>query len=467
MNRLNIVDFGAAADGKTVCTQAIRRAIDACPAGGTVLIPAGTFVSGSIYLKSDMELYLEEGALLLGSDNPDDYPVIRDRDEGWFTKTRAALVEARMPGRDAPGAPYREGVGTLDPAALWGRPEERLHDIRIRGNGEICGNGPALAPKEAAQGRNMRGTTINIRNADRVHIEGVTFSESPFWCMHFLFCEDLTLENVRVRNKFHRDGVTPLGLPNNDGIDPDSCRHVTIRNCDIESEDDNIAIKAGRDREGRAIGIRSEHITIENCTFRHGFGVACGSEMSAGIRDVAVRGCTFQNSFSIAAIKSKPWRGGVIEDVRIEHCRLVNEATDMRECKWFRGALNIDLCYGIEEEDLPENRRRGALLGADFTGESEKDENGMPQTDERERLQWEELIARGDRTPYEFTPAIRHVEIHHVTIRTCEGKALYIHGLPESPVQDLTLEDIQAEGRGAVVRYAEDVKLTDCRLSLL
>lgn len=364
-----------------MATSAIQRAIDACPRGGRVVIPAGTFVTGALFLKSDMTLYLEEGAVLLGSDDPTDYPLMEYRWEGREKLCYASLLNSKN---------MENG--------------ERLTDITIAGKGVINANGTILKKKELAENKGARGRAICIRNADRVYLKDITVRQSPAWCVHPIYCKDVTMNHISVHTKFDEAG-NRYDVFNGDGIDPDSCQNVTIIHSLIASQDDCIAVKSGRDEDGRKVGIPTENVRITNCTFLSGFGVAMGSEMSGGIRNVLVQDCTFHNVYSIGSVKTPRGRGSIVENVLYDNCTLVNESTEHHDCRWFRGAIYIDQFYSHDQID--------------------------PLT--------MELVNEG-------TPIIRNITFRNCKARTIAGNAVFIAGLPESPLQDIVLQNVEAEG---------------------
>ena len=304
----NILDFGAATDGVSLSTQAIQRAIDLCDRGGRVIIPAGLFISGALFLKSNMTLFLEEGARLTGSGNIQDFPVMGYPFEGYDQLCYASLI-------NTDGAPHE--------------------NICIDGKGIIDANGEALYKTELEQNAGRRGRAVCIRNTEHVTIRNVVIRQSPAWCLHLLYCKDVLIEQVEIHTKYDENG-RKYKLHNGDGIDVDSCKDVKILNSVIASQDDCLAVKSGRDVWGRRTGIPSENILIENCIFKSGFGVAMGSEMSGGVENVCVRNCTFENTFSIASIKAVRGRGGYVKNIRYENCSLVNHDHEIKVTKWFR-----------------------------------------------------------------------------------------------------------------------------------
>ena len=242
----NVCDYGAKGDGKTLNTAAIQSAIDACAKNGVVIIPAGTFVSGAVYLKSDMSLRVEEGAVLLGSENSNDYPIKRYRWEGRECDCYSSLINVKFDS------------------------EERFKNITIEGKGKIDASGVALFLAERAENKAQRGRAICIRNTDGVYYKDITVKQSPAWCVHTIYSNGVTANNIKVYTRYDEDRDKLYGhIFNGDGFDPDSCKNVYIFNSVIASQDDCIAIKSGRDEEGRKVGIPSENIRITDCSFEN------------------------------------------------------------------------------------------------------------------------------------------------------------------------------------------------------
>jgi polygalacturonase len=383
-----ITDFGAIGDGKALNTSAIQKAIEACAPGDTVRIPKGLFLSGAIFLKSDMTLHLEEGAKLLGSSDPRDYPVMRYRSEGKEKPCYASLINTA----DAQGARWR--------------------NIAITGAGVIDGNGAALRQNELAQKAGERGRVICIRDTDGLYLKGITVRQSPFWCIHPIYCDGVTLNGVSIHTKYDEAGQPYPHMVNGDGLDPDSCRNVFIFNCHIASQDDGIALKSGRDAEGRAVGIPTENVRISHCRFSSGFGVAMGSEMAGGLRKVLVEDCSFENTFSIASVKAPRGRGNVIEDITYRDCTLSYTSDEHRDGRWFRGTLYVDQFYGEAAPD--------------------------PHT---------------ARPVDDGTATIRNITFQNITLETVGGHAIYLAGLPESPLRNIRFENVTAKDTQGFAAY--------------
>ncbi len=284
--RLSISEFGAVADGVTLNTEAIQRAIDAAFAagGGVVEIPKGIFRSGSIFLKQGVELTIGEGATLLGSNDINDYPKRETRIEGQFTPWRMALVNA-----------------------------EKLDEVRIGGKGRIDGNGILFwaqfwqRRKENPKCTNLEVERPRLMFIDRctnVRIDGLEFRDSGFWNLHLYRCRDVLIEGLDI----HAPTKGHILGPSTDGIDVDSSQKVTIRKCRISVNDDNIALKgskgptADQDRDSPPV----EDILIEDCEFGDGNGmVTFGSEATI-IRNVTVRNCRITGSATLLTLKLRP-----------------------------------------------------------------------------------------------------------------------------------------------------------------
>ncbi len=280
----NIVDFGAIADGKTLSTAFFAAAVKACVAagGGTVYVPAGTFLSGPVHLQSNITLHLDAGAKILFSQDPKDYPVVYSRWEGENCEVYSPLI-------------YGKG----------------LENVAVTGRGVLDGQGePWWKWHREKSLAYPRPRFICFEDSNNVLIEGVKLINSPAWTLNPINCENLTINKITIKN--------PANSPNTDGIDPESCKNVHISNCHIDVGDDCIAIKSGIEKCKDKIPC--ENITITNCTMVHGHGgVVIGSEMSGGVRNVVISNCVFEGTDRGIRLKSRRGRGGVVEDIRVNN----------------------------------------------------------------------------------------------------------------------------------------------------
>lgn len=398
MQTVNVLDYGAVGDGVTLNTTAIQEAIDACPLGGIVVIPEGIFVSGALYLKSNMTLSVEKGGKLLGSSRLEDFPLMRYRWEGLETECYASLINTK------------EASGN--------------ENIAIVGAGTIDANGSVLRKQELAQKKGKPGRAVCLRGVQGLYLKDITIRQSPAWCLHTIYCTHVTLNRINVHTKFDEQGNRYPDIANGDGFDPDSCSDVRVIASMIASQDDCIAIKSGRDREGREVGIASENIRVSHCRFKSGFGVAVGSEMSGCVRNVLVRDCVFENVYSAVSIKAPRGRGAVVENIRYENITQYYHETQHTDCKWFRGAIYVDTYYSHDEVDLNEREPEG-----------------------------------------EDTPTIRNVFLKNICADTVAGNALYLSGLPERPLKNIYLENITGRGiYGMKINHVEGLHMKNVNI---
>ncbi len=294
----NVLDFGAKPDSGNINTQSIQKAIDACTAGGTVIIPAGTFMSGALFLKSNMTLYIAKGGVLKGSLNTADYlPMIKTRFEGWEFQAFASLITA---GKLDSNGPYN------------------VRNLSIRGEGKISGGGAALGMAMAQNNPNAargRGRLICLMNCENVNIQGLEIEEPPCWNIHYTYSKNITCNNLKINSLNSK-------TPNGDGIDPDSSTDSYIFNCTFSTYDDCIAIKSGKNPEGNQVSRACQNIFISNCNFIEGHGLSIGSEISGGIKNVKVTDCELGNLLNGLQIKTTEKRGGYVKDVLVKDCNL-------------------------------------------------------------------------------------------------------------------------------------------------
>lgn len=285
---LNVRDFGAKGDGQAKDTVAVQKALDACASagGGVVIVPSGNYLMGSVVISSNTTLQLERGANLSGSPDIADYPVVRVRWEGEFSQGHRALISS-----------------------------EKADNITITGPGSIIG-----PPLSVSQLRNPRGPAlIELTNGTNVTLNGFTTQYQRLWSIHLLYCRNLTARNLTIRSI----------LVNGDGIDVDSCQDVLIEHCNIDTGDDAIALKSGRGMEAVRIGRPTQNVVIKDCVLASSIfaGLAIGSEMSGGIRDVRVENCLISGRQNGIFIKSREGRGGFIENIVGENLTINNSPT--------------------------------------------------------------------------------------------------------------------------------------------
>lgn len=305
---LNVRDFGAKGDSSTVDTQAFQTALDRCAAlgGGEVLVPAGDYLIGSVQLRSNTTLRLDAGATLHGTDKFDDYAVSQVRWEGKWIPGHVALIYA------------------ID-----------ARNVAIVGAGKIIGN-PALAGRPRPGSPLRHPALIEFIRCNGIHLEGFSTEYKSMWSVHPTSSQNITIKNLTIRSTGG----------NGDGIDIDSCKHVTITGCDIATGDDCISLKSGRGAEAFAMLETTEDVHISNCTFADSI-FACigiGSETSGGIRDVWIKDCKFTGAKTYAIyIKSRRGRGAFIENIYAD-------GLDVSNCAG--GFLRLNMAgSGIQDQD--------------------------------------------------------------------------------------------------------------------
>lgn len=294
--RYLITSYGAVADGSTVNSKAIQKAIDECAAndGGVVVVPKGVFVSGAIFLKGGVELFIEKDGVLKGSVNRNDYPQIKTRWEGTDMLYTSAFING-----------------------------DGLTGVKISGEGTIDGSGDEWLKRlsnrsDTTLRRYGRPRLICIQNCKNVEIKNLKLHNQAVWCVHILYCEGVILDGLNI--------TADHNIPSSDGIDIDSSKDVDIKGCFIDVNDDCISIKSGKDEDGLRVNRPSENIVVENCHFGYGHGgVAMGSETSGGIRNVLIKDCVAEkDNWAPIRFKSQPSRGGVVENITYQNFKLID-----------------------------------------------------------------------------------------------------------------------------------------------
>lgn len=305
---LNVRSFGAKGDGVTKDTGAIQEAIDRCSilGGGSVVVPAGRYLTGALSLRSNMILRIEKGAVLAGSPDEKDYPVTQVRWEGKWIQGHIGLIS---------------GV--------------EVENVAIVGEGAVHG-ADVLGGRPTRENPLRHPALIEFIQCRHVQLEGFSTHYHHMWSVHPTYCEDVWIRNLTIRSTGG----------NGDGIDVDSSRHVHIDRCDISTGDDCISLKSGRGSEGYDLHRPTEDVLITDCTFADS-NFACigiGSEMSGGIRNVRVERCSCKHARSFALyLKSRIGRGGYFENISVDHF----QATSMDG-----GFLRINmLSSGLHDQD--------------------------------------------------------------------------------------------------------------------
>jgi|ERR1051326_448097 polygalacturonase len=396
--RFLVTDYGAIGDAKTLNTKAIQSAIDSCSkaGGGTLVIPKGTFVSGSIFLKQGVNLEIEKEGVLKGSQDTNDYPWIDTRIAGFEMKWPAALVNAHgITNLQLTGGGMLDGSGERWWREYW---EARKHE-----KDEMDPHFKVPRPR-----------LVHIIRCQNVTVRGLYFKDSAFWNLQLTYCDGVEIHDLKIVAPHE-----PIKAASSDGIDIDSTRSVLITGCDIECDDDAICLKAGRDADGLRVNRPTENVVIRDCHVGHAAGLVCfGSETAGGIRNIRVYDCRADSGCGeVVRLKTRMGRGGVVEDVLYENI----QAEDVRQVFSF----NMD-AFGTTW--LPE--------------------------------QFREVVP-----PEKGTPIFRKITVRNLTARNC-GTAGHLVGLAQSPLRDITLENIDIEAKsGFTIRNALGVEFKNVKVN--
>ena len=313
-----ITTFGAKGDSLTNCKPAFDRAFEQCveKKGLKVVVPPGIyFIKGPLHLVSNLNIHLQKGARLKFSSDPTDYlPMIFTSWEGTFLYNYSPLIYGyKLKNISITGKGIIDG-NAAETFSKW-KKNQTLAQMRSR---EMNHTNVALEERKFGEGSYLRPHLLQLFECKNILIEGVHVTNSPFWCIHLLKSENATIRGI----SFNAKNI------NNDGIDPEYSKNILIEDVDFDNGDDNVAIKAGRDHEGRSTAIPSENIVIRNCRFKGLHAVVIGSEMSAGVRNVFVENCTSTYCKRAIYLKSNPDRGGYMSDIYINNLKF-NEVEDV------------------------------------------------------------------------------------------------------------------------------------------
>ncbi len=402
--RFDIREEGAVEGGTTKCTDAIRRTIAkaARAGGGHVDIPAGRWLTGAIHLESHIDLHLAPGAELLFSQDPADYlPVVFSRHEETECFKYSAFIYA-----DAKTDIAITGEGVLEgqgkPWWSWKTASTSSESLLVSmGNRNIP---VAQRIFDGKHGRRLRPAFFQPMRCTNVLVEGVTFRYGAFWTITPTYCENVIVRTVKVVT----DGDYGH-TPNGDGVDPSSCKNVLIEGCEFSTGDDCIAIKAGRDVDGRRVGIPTENVVVRDCVGRQGHGgIVIGSETAAGIRRIIGYRCHFSGTDRMIRIKTQRGRGGVLEDM------------------WFDEISGED----IKAEALHVN-----------------------------------MLYTGSRLPVRpvdaATPVVRNLHFSNIRLRSGGGYAVEVLGIPEMPARNITFDSLTlSSAKGIHVVDARNIVIT-------
>lgn len=427
--KMVITEFGGVGDGITLNTAAFERGIGqlAKLGGGTLVVPAGVWLTGPLVLCSNLELHLEKGALLLFTTEYDAYPLVKTVFEGQETWRCQSPVSGKGLKNIA-----ITGEGAINGSGQIWRPLKRdkvtpgFWKKLVASGGYVKGQRLWLPTRKSVLGDSLlripgyqmtekdwyavkdylRPVMISLVECENVLLEGVLFENSPGWNIHPLMCEHVIVDGVTIRN--------PSYAQNGDGLDIESCRNVIVVNSMLDVGDDAICLKSGKDEEGRRRGRPTENVIVDNCkVFKGHGGFVVGSEMSGGVRNVVVSNCIFLGTDVGLRFKSCRGRGGVVENIYVNRISMYDIAGE---------PFLFDLYYGRKEPSA-------------------------------------ETLAVS-----EATPVFRNIYVKNLYANRA-GRAMLINGLPEMNIQNIHIEDavIQA-GTGAQISESEGVFFRNLRI---
>jgi len=441
---VNIKKLGAIPDGNSLNTKIINNAIEALSkkGGGVVLVPSGLWLTGPVVLKNNINLHISTGATLLFTDDKSQFPLVAANWEGLPQMRNQSPISATGAVNIAiTGKGIIDGNGDVWRAVKIDKLTASQWKKKVESGGVVSDDKKTWYPSEAflkaskgpanpgqiLPGRDaayyesikdfLRPNLLLLTDCKNILLEGITFQNSPAWCLHPLMCENLTVKNIFVKN--------PWYAQNGDGIDLESCKNVLIENSVFDVGDDALCMKSGRDAEGRKRAMPTENVIIRGCTVyaAHG-GFVIGSEMSGGARNIWVSNCTFIGTDIGLRFKTTRGRGGIVENIYISDIYMKDIPAE---------AILFDMYYMAKDPVVLVGEKR-ELPKVEFKGVDET------------------------------TPQFRNF---HITNVYCSGasKGIFVRGLPEMHVKDIVLENmvLQAD-KGIDVQEATGISFKNIKV---
>lgn len=432
-NVVSVADCGGKGNGLYLNTDAFRKAVETLEkrGGGKLLVPPGVWFTGPIELKSNINLHLTKGALLLFSPDFDLYPIV----DTWFEGLKTRRCQSPVSARNAVNIAIT-GEGSINGSGEAWRPLKKykvpeLYWKKVVASGGVLKDsgywfpsvgslkGESISDMNVPRGELndaewkeirdfLRPALVSLISCKNVFLQGVLFENSPSWNIHPLMCENLIVDGITVRN--------PSFAQNGDGIDVESCKNVLLVNSMFDVGDDAICIKSGKDEQGRKRGMPTENMIVDNCkVFKGHGGFVVGSEMSGGVRNIQVKNCQFLGTDVGLRFKSNRGRGGLVENIYIENIYMFDIATE---------SFLFDLYYTNKS--------------ADTTGE-------VPAVTEA-------------------TPSFRNIYVNNIVSRNA-NRAMYFNGLPEMKISNIHVENVFISGRyGAEISQSTGIHFRNVHL---
>ncbi|MBN1187970.1 MAG: glycoside hydrolase family 28 protein [Bacteroidales bacterium] len=315
--KMSITESGAVSGDKDKTTAAINKAVDKAnqEGGGIVVIPEGEWVTGKIHLKSNVNLHLDKGAVLVFSGEPTDYlPAVFTTWEGMECYNYSPLIYA-FKCKNVAITGQGEIKAEMDIWKIWfARPQAHMNSLKHLYT-LASENNPVVERNMVNDTSNLRPQFIQFNRCENVLLEGITITNSPFWVIHPYLSKDVVVRNVKVMAHGH----------NNDGVDPEMCQNMLIENCIFDQGDDAIAVKSGRNQDAWRLNTPTRNLVIKNCTVKNGHQLlAIGSELSGGIENVFMDSCEVVDCAKLnhlVYIKTNERRGGYVKKIYVNHIK--------------------------------------------------------------------------------------------------------------------------------------------------
>ena len=396
---LSIRDFGAVGDCLADNTIAFKNAIEQCYKnnGGRIIVGAGTYLTGPIHLKSNINLHLEKGAVILLGDNLDEWPSIKSRWEGVECYGYSPCIY----GENLKNVSIT-GAGTIDGRgrAWWNEFKRRKTNgqaqpvsardkefAKLNENTDLsdCGGG-------GIGSFFFRPPLIQFNNCSNVLLDGFTTCNSPFWNTHLVYCSNVIVKNTTFQN--------PAGGINGDGLAIDSCNGVKVFDCTFDVNDDCLCFKSGIGKDGMRVNKPCQNIVVKNCKMLRGHGsVVMGSETAGSIRNIEISDCVFNGTDRGLRIKSRRGRAGTVENITLNNITMNGVGCPI--------VMHLYYECGARPEEI-------AVIS---------DRNPRPVT--------------------ETTPCIRNIRITNITAYNTQSAAAFLLGLPEKPIENILFENVK------------------------
>lgn len=408
-------DFGAKSDGLSLNTKAIQSAIDKCAekGGGVVCFEKGKYLIGSLFLKKNVSLFIDSGVLIMGSQNLMDYPDIDTRVAGIEMKWPAALINVL----DQDNVKiYGKGIVDAQGASFWESYAKMRREYTSK-------NLRWVVDYDCKRPR-----TMLVSRSSNVTLQGLTLQRAGFWTVQVLYSSDVTVDGLVIRNNIGGHG------PSTDGVDIDSSTRVLVENCDIDCNDDNFCLKAGRDADGLRVNRPCDYVVIRNCVAGAGGGlITCGSETSGSIRNIWVENLRAKGTQVGFRIKSALTRGGVVENIYLNNIVMQDVAIPIEvTTNWNPSYSYSTLPKGYNYDSVPDH--------------------------------WKKLVDKVVPASAGI-PVFRKIYINNLKAVGAR-RAISVSGIKESVVDDFNFNNVFIEARSAgSIKYSRNWKFNNVKIA--